>query len=105
MILYDFEIEDFPHSRELNDTTERLLSELRIFLIQRFKVLAEDMAKEEEERGAFIVIYLLDRENLGSIGYHNYSEDLLKKLKSSITDEDVRYINLKLFENIGLFKN
>jgi PleD family two-component response regulator len=105
MILYDFEVVDYPYERELNELTEKILSDLRVFVMQRFKPLADEMALEEQQNKAFAVIYLLDEELYGQIQFIDYSDELAEKLKASLTDDDVRYIHLKILEELPGFRN
>jgi len=105
MILYDFEINDYPKERQYNDIIEKILSELRVFVMQRLRPLSDDMAVEEQAFGAFSVIYLEDRELFGQIEFIDYSENLTEKLKNCLTDEDVRYIHLKILEGLSEFGN
>ena len=47
MVLYDFEVSDCPYERQLNALAQGVLSELRVFILQRLKPLAKEMALEE----------------------------------------------------------
>jgi hypothetical protein len=105
MILYDFEVKDYPFERQLNELTEKILSDLRVFVMQRLKPLANEMALEERENKAFVIIYLLDEELYGQIQFIDYSDVLAEKLKASLTDDDVRYIHLKILEELPEFSN
>jgi hypothetical protein len=105
MILYDFEVANFPDGPQFNEITEKIRSDLRVFVMQRFKPLADEMSAEETLYGAFTVIYLEDEELFGQIQFIDYSDDLVKKLQASLTDDDVRFIHLKILEELPGFGN
>ena len=96
---------DHPNVRQLNETTEKMLSDIRVFVLERFKPLAAAMDAEERLYGAITVIFLLNKDLYGEIHYIDYSEGLTEKLQAALTEDDVRYLHLKILEGIPGFGN
>jgi hypothetical protein len=93
-ILFDFELEHYPEVPALDEKSKTTANEIREFLFQRFDAFKEQMAEQEKERGAFVILIFLEGD--AQIGYHKYTDELTKKLQESLSQNDIDFLNIQL---------
>ena len=93
-VLFDFELEHYPQAPALNQKSQAATDEIRRFISQRFDELKLQIAKEEKERGAFVLLIFLEGD--AQIAYYKYTDELTKKMQDSLSQDDIDYLNIRL---------
>jgi hypothetical protein len=102
-VYYDFELK---HSLSIKDLTELKYDSfngIREFVITKLKALKGEIEFEEliDDKKKIIICAL--NSTGPCLTYSKYSNDLVVKMDSCLTPEDLAYIQTKLSNSIGLY--
>jgi hypothetical protein len=103
-IKFDFELNSENDNKKLSPILIGLLEEIRGYISQRLAVLDDTMKKQEAYFGSYTLINIVTSPIL-HIAFVNYSPSLLKKLEPIITEDDYKYLNLRLSNIADSFLN
>jgi hypothetical protein len=100
-VFFSFELDDELGINMTNPEVKIFFDELRAFVIQRLKVLENEIAKEESLGAKCLVISIpVPSFKYEGIFYMHYSDELTEKMKSCITKDDINYLHKKLSDRL-----
>jgi hypothetical protein len=100
-ILFDFELEEYPPKWSLS--SQHLLDEVRSFIGVQLNDIEDDLSAEEENKGACIIIGVLDR--TFNMYYYEYSPEIIAKIRHCFPPEKRNELNARLTTVVQILSN
>lgn len=97
-IFYNFEVDEDIFLNDKTLETNIYLDELKSFVKSRLRVLEQEINKEEATSTKMIVLVLPVNKETSNQGMFllGYSDNLIAKIKTCITDNDIIYLQNRL---------
>ena len=98
-ILFDFEIAEKQGYMKQKDRTveaKLIIDKIRKFVTERLRVLENECNKYP----AGVSVIRFQSSDVEAITHHNYPDDVVSKLRSCLTQQDIDYILNNLWEEL-----